>query len=272
MASLDLIERYLAYLREESCSPNTIDDRRRTLTVLDRELPYGLEAANAEELKGWIWRDGLSPASRQTYHAAIHSFYVWASEAGHLSFDPSASISRPKVPMRLPRPVSDEVLMLVLANAREPYLTWVKLAAWAGMRCMDIANQLREDITEETIVIRKSKGAKSRVVPTHPMIWEAVCDLPSGPLTEHDAEYISTRTVNYFISSMGLKGVSLHRFRHWFGTEIQKRYKDLRVTQELLGHASPATTAGYALVAATQTRAAVGLLPSFPTVTHPPVG
>jgi site-specific recombinase XerD len=263
MSASDLIEGYLAYLRKESSADNTIDDRRRTLTVLDRDLPYGLEEVNIDELETWLWRDGLSAGSRETYYSAIAGFYRWAQAAGYFDFDPTEYITRPKVEQRLPRPVTDDQLIEALERAREPYLTWVKLAAWAGMRCMDIANQPREETTEQVIVIRKSKGLKARAIPTHATIWEAVRDLPPGPLTHHCADYISVSTWNYFARTMKMPGVSLHRFRHWFGTMVQRKFKDLRVTQDLLGHRNPATTAGYAMVAAEQMRGAIDLLPTF---------
>jgi site-specific recombinase XerD len=264
MSASELIEGYLAYLRKQSSADNTIDDRRRILTVLDRDLPYGLEEVNIDELETWLWRDGLSAGSRETYYGAMAGFYRWARAAGYFDFDPTEYITRPKVEQRLPRPVSDDQLIEALERAREPYLTWVKLAAWSGMRCMDIANQPREEITAEVIVIRKSKGLKARAIPTHATIWEAVCDLPPGPgITDRDADYVSQSTANYFSRTMKMPGVSLHRFRHWFGTMVQRKYKDLRVTQDLLGHRNPATTAGYALVAGEQMRGAIDLLPTF---------
>lgn len=259
----DLIEIYSRYHRSESRSDRTIDERKLILTRLDRELPYGIEGTNEEELRDWLWRDGLSLSSRETYYGAIADFYKWAATDGHFEFNPVASITRPKPPQRLPRPVSDEELTYALQHAREPYLTFVKMAAYAGERCIDIAHQHRELITERGVSIIKSKGGKARVVPTHPVIWEAMRDLPAGPVTGLSERQISMSTANYFSRTLRMKGVTLHRFRHWFGTMVQRLYKDLRVTQELMGHADPRTTAGYALVAAEQTRAAIDLLPDF---------
>ena len=269
MSASELIAGYLAHLREQSSSQNTIDDRRLTLTVMDRDLPYGIEAASIDELKTWLWREHtihgkpLSMGSRETYYSAMTGFYRWAHAVGAFDFDPTEYITRPKVEQRLPNPVSDDELIEALQRAREPYLTWVKLAAWSGMRCMDIANQAREQISDHVIVIRKSKGLKARAIPTHATIWAAVCDLPPGPITNQDADYISQSTWNYFARTMKMPGVSLHRFRHWFGTMVQRKYKDLRVTQDLLGHRDPRTTAGYALVAGEQLRGAIDLLPTF---------
>lgn len=259
----DLIDGYAAHLRSESRSQRTIGDRRRILTVLDTDLPLGLDLACAEELKEWLWRDGLTLSSRETYYGAIAGFYRWAYSADILDFNPAELLTRPRPPKRLPRPVTDEQLADVLGRACEPYQLWVLLAAYAGLRCVDIARLRREHITQERLMVWRSKGDKPRSVPTHQSVWDAVNRMPQGPITDHDERHISIRAAVYFSRSLHLPGVTLHRFRHWFGTTVQKLYRDLRVTQELMGHADPASTAGYALVVDQQKTAAIGLLPSF---------
>jgi integrase/recombinase XerC len=262
----DLIDDYLAHLRSESSSERTIQDRRRILTCMHKDLPYGLYEACTDELKAWLWRDGLAMSSRETYYGAFNSFFAWAYSEGVLDFDPAALIKRPKPPQRLPNPVTDEQLAEALERACEPVLLWVKLAAYAGLRCIDIEHLHRERITQQVIHVVQSKGGTARIVPTHPIVWEAVADLPAGPLTDLNARQISMKGWTYFHRNLHMHGVRMHRFRHWFGTMIQRLYKDILVTQRLLGHASPATTAGYVLVAAEQTRAAVDLLPRFDAV------
>jgi integrase/recombinase XerC len=84
MPSKDLIEGYLAWLREESHSDRTIDDRDRILNVIDRQLPYGLDGATADELKAWLWREGLKLSTRETYYGAFAGFFKWAETCGHL--------------------------------------------------------------------------------------------------------------------------------------------------------------------------------------------
>ena len=259
----DLIDDYCCYLNSESRSDRTKDDRRSILTRLDQELPYGLEGVCEDDLRSWLWRDGLKLSSRETYYGAFADFYKWAERLGHFDFNPAAGITRPKPPQRLPNPVTDDEFLDVLTRARQPFVRHIKLAGYAGLRCIDIAHLTRERVTEKAITVIESKGGKARVVPTHPVIWEELEGLPRGPVTDLTERQISMSAANYFSRTLRLKGVTLHRFRHWFGTMIQRLYKDLRVTQELLGHADPRTTAGYALVAADQTRAAIDLLPVF---------
>lgn len=263
MAAQDLIQGYISWLRKESSSTKTIKDRLRILTTMDKDLPYGLDMANTDELEAWLWREGWSEGTRETYYYAFTGFFRWAVKKEILDFDPSHEITPPRVPQRLPRPISDEELTQLLARAAAPYQLWVKLAAYGGLRCLDISRLDRERINERTITIIRSKGAKARVVPTHELVWEAVRDLPPGPITEHDADYVAQRSAIHFSRSLGMRGVTLHRCRHWFGTMVQRLYRDLRVTQELMGHADPRTTAGYAMVAGEQTRAAIDVLPRF---------
>jgi integrase/recombinase XerC len=260
MAATDLIDSYSAHLRQASASQRTIGDRRRILTVLDRDMPYGLDGASADELLAWLWRDGLSLGTRETYYGAMNSFFTWACRKGMLDWNPCDEIDRPKPGNRLPRPLTDAELAHILGNAAEPYRLWMTIAAYAGARCVEISRLHRDEVTAETTTLH-GKGNKRRVVGTHPVLWEAVEQLPPGQIAAHDPRYISIRSAVYFRRTMNMPGVSLHRGRHWFGGQIQMLYKDLRVTQEALGHADPRTTAGYAIVTADRIREAVSLLP-----------
>lgn len=260
MPATDLIEGYLAHLRQASSSERTIGDRRRILTVVDHEMPYGLDGANADELLAWLWRDGLSLATRENYYGALNGFFTWAARKKLLDWNPCDEIDKPKPGNRLPRPLSDDELAHILATAADPYRLWMTIAAYAGARCVEISRLHREHITEETTTLH-GKGNKRRVVGTHAVLWDAVRELPPGPITDHDPRFISIRAAVYFRRTLHMPGVSLHRGRHWFGTQVQRLYKDLRVTQQAMGHASPLTTAGYALVVADQVSAAVAMLP-----------
>jgi integrase/recombinase XerC len=58
---------------------------------------------------------------------------------------------------------------------------------------------------------------------------------------------------------MGINATA-HQLRHWIGTEIYSATHDIRVTQELLGHSDPSTTAGYIAYSHVAAAAAVGSL------------
>jgi integrase/recombinase XerC len=266
-----LIEDYLEHLRVAGRSKRTIDDRRVILARMNADLPYGLAQATTEELQGWIYRDTWSSATRENYYGAARSFFLWAANPHDpwLDFDPTELLPRPKTPRGLPRPLTDQQLDRILTEAADPYRLWTILACYAGLRCCEIAGLDREHITDQTILIVRGKGGKPGILPTHTEIWEAVERLPPGPLAvttdggRASAQYVSIRTALYFRRQLHMPGVALHMGRHWFGSTVYRNTKDIRRTQELMRHSSPATTAIYTLISDEERRTAIQTLPSI---------
>lgn len=263
----DLIDAYLSYLRRRGRSDATIRTYGGVLRRLDAELPMGLATANAEELEGWIWVDGRSPAAVRLYRTIVGQFFAWATDprSPRLDFDPSALLpDPPPLPRRVPRPIPTTQLVAILARAREPYRTWYVLAAYAGLRCCEISTLDREHIGQDVIWVR-GKGQRERLIPTHPDVWAAVRDLPPGPVARladgrrANRHYV-TNCGNDHLRAIGAHGVTMHRFRHTFATAIYQSSGEL-AAKRLLGHASVATTQIYAQVADAQLIAAIAALP-----------
>lgn len=267
----EIISEYLDWLRTCRRSPRTIGARRDILGRAHAALPKGLEVATPDELRAWIYRDEWSAATLETYYGALASFFVWASNPldPWISYNPMTTLPRPSTPRALPRPVTDGQLQKILTEAAEPYRTWALLAAYEGLRCCEIAQLDRADIDERTVLIRRGKGGKPGVVPTHPQVWRAVRDLPPGPMASTEqgetvsGQWVSIRCALYFRRKLHMPGVALHRMRHWFGTNAYRSTKDIRVTQELLRHSSPTTTAIYTLVDDEERAAAIHALPNL---------
>jgi len=260
--ALDLIDEYIAHLREAGCTTDTIKTYKWILDTAHRDLPCGLDVAHETELRAWLWRDGLKPSSRATYYGALAGFFRHHTGTGELDWDPMADIPRPKVPPGLPRVGKDHDVRIVLTQAAEPYRTWGKLAAYEGLRCVEIERLHREHITEQTTTIHEGKGSKPRRVPTHPIVWAAVRDLPPGPITDLDREDISNRFKKACVR-LGAPGLSMHRLRGWFCTKGYGATKDIRAMQKAMGHANPATTVLYIETPDDDVAAAVNGLPTF---------
>lgn len=265
--SADLISAFVDELRIRGKSPNTRDMRRKVLVAADRDLPYGLDQADPDEIKAWLYRDEWSSSTKADYYQALWQFYCWA-DGRHLSFNPMAGFPRPVRRGGVPRPVSHTQLQRILAHGADPYDLWALIAAYEGARCIEISNLDREHVDQDDTWLR-GKGGKERIVPTHPMVWAAVACLPPGPIARdplgrrRDPKYVSNLAARHFRHDLGMPGVTLHRCRHWHGTYVQRAGRDTRVTQEILGHASPATTALYTQVAMEDMRAAVSGLPKL---------
>src|SRR5512139_1302829 len=125
----DLVDQYLEWLRIRGCSDRTIGARREILGRMDRELPYGIEQATADEIKCWLYRDGWSRSTQATYYGAVRGLFVWATDPREpkVDFDPTTLLPRPKAPQGVPKPVTDDELALILTQAAEPYRTWAEL-------------------------------------------------------------------------------------------------------------------------------------------------
>lgn len=253
----DLIALHLAHLRSTRAE-TTITDRGELLRRLDRDLPFGLYQATTDELEEWLAGPANRSWSRQTratYYTHIVGFYRWATDPARtgavLDLDPSAGLVRPTVPSRRPRPVSVRQLTLARERLANPWRLYIELAAFAGLRAVEISRLDRDDITKEEIVIRRGKGDKARVVPTSPDVWRSVQPLRPGPIARllngerASATYVSDLVAARCDDIEGLEDVTLHRFRHWYATYLLDQGVDVRTVQELMGHGSLQTTAVY---------------------------
>lgn len=262
----DLIEPHLRHLRARGLSDNTIDDRRKLLRQADRALPMGLEQATVEELADFL-AGFHTNQTKATYYGHLKGFFDWACERGHLDWSPAESLARPRVPRTAPRPVTDDELADLLDRAQDPFRRWAVLAAYAGLRAIEISRLERKDFTEQTITVR-GKGGSNAVLPCHPEIWRVIADLPPGRIASNtfgrpvSANHVSTR-FGLHCRRIGLPGVTLHRLRHWFGTTTLQHCRNLRVVQELLRHSSPATTAIYTQVTDGERQTAIKQLPAL---------
>lgn len=270
----DLIAEFAAHLADLNRAPRTIEEYVGALRRLDRDLPSGLAGANEPELKAGIFTERRGAAARLLYRAAVTGFFAWATcppddpDEPWLDFDPSARLPRPPRPRRRPKPLASDQLALALSRAKEPYRTWYLFAAYAGLRCCEISRLRREHVTEEEVWVRQGKGGRERHVPTHPALWRAVAGLPAGPVavdrdgtTVLSAAKVSHRG-NWHLRPL-VPGGSMHRLRHWFGTEAYRQSRDPFAVRDLMGHADVATTQVYVEIVDGQRRSAVTALPDL---------
>jgi integrase len=256
--------------------PNSIDKREQYLKAFARWLePRGLLEASRQDIEVFLdkrrTREGrqISHHTRYLWIAHLHGFYKWAVVEELLEVDPTVAIVRPKTRRTLPRPIDGDDLVLAIRAARPDMRAMLSLAAFAGLRCQEIAGLDRDDIIEAKglIRVRMGKGGKERIVPLHPDVMEALRCLP---LPRTGAIFVRPRggryspnwmsaTCNRYLHDIGINATT-HQCRHWFASEVYANTHDIRVTQELLGHQSPTTTAGYVAYSHVDAAAAVATL------------
>lgn len=252
----DLIAEYLRHVADLGRAEGTLDTYTDVLRRMDRQLPYGLISACQEELHAWIFSDSHGKAHRKLCRTVVNGFYAWATDPGdpRLDFNPAVALPRVAAPRGRPNPVAEHQKIEMLARAARPFRDWFLMSCFTGARCTELANLDREHITERRVLLH-GKGDKPRWVPTHPLVWALAQELPPGPLTvetrgRHRGERLTRQQVshrgNYQLQTvLGLKGVHMHRLRSTFGTEAYESTRDILAVQQLMGHASPATTQIY---------------------------
>lgn len=261
---------FAAAQRRRGLLPSTIERRDHALRVWMVWCDGNPWSATTADVEGLIDTrraksgvGGIGAKARNVWLSTLHAFYVWGIRAGHADFDPTVAIDRPKLRRALPRPILDEELVVVLEQADAMMGAWCVLMAYAGLRCAEVAGLTRERVTPGLLHV-VGKGQVERLVPTHPAVLESLRrhGMPrSGPIFLRDdgmpftANRVSART-GYHLRRCG-SDATPHQLRHWFGTKTYAACRDLRVVQELMGHSSPLTTAGYAAYSRATAEAAV---------------
>lgn len=247
-----MIDEHCRHLARRNLAPATIYIRRSKLEAIDSA--YGLATATPEQIEAFLDRRHVSAKTRYTWISHLSGFYRWAIDFGYLQSDPTVRISRPKVRANLPRPIATDDLVLALEMANPMMRSWLLLGSLTGLRCAEIAHLTVADLLwADRLIHVIGKGDKPRLIPMHPEVERSLASMPlpsRGPVFRRPrggpfpAAQVSREGSLYF-QGLGI-GATMHQLRHWFGTQAYRACRDLRVVQELMGHASPTTTAIYA--------------------------
>jgi len=274
----ELIARHLRHAKAAGLSAQTIDDRRKLLHRLNRELPWGLVEATTEELASWLAGGCWAQETRATYYKHLVAFFRWATRGRQpwLDYDPTEDLDRPVVRLGDPLPAAtEEQLHLALTGLPSPYDMVVAIAAYAGARAAEIAGLHRQDVTARSMLLH-GKGGKDRLIPTHAAVWARVQPLPPGPLIvreKHpwrpaDGDYVSSR-IAVWLGRIGMPEITLHAFRRRFATiamtprEFGGAGASLVTVSRLLGHANPVVTSRYLVPSERERDVCVAALPMY---------
>lgn len=248
-----LVRDHIDSVRRWGIRERTLHHRRQALRMLARQLPTGLIHATREDLEHWQAGLRVAPSSLATYTVHVRSFYLWCEEAGRRADNPAARLRVPRVPRRLPRPIPEADLGLVLRTAVEPERTWFLLAGYCGLRAGEVARLRPCDVdVEHRILTVDGKGGRQRRVPVPPEVMTALRGHlrgQAGPIWRRPhggpmvGQEVTRRTTGHF-RGLGM-GWTLHCCRHRFASEVYDTCADIRVVQELLGHQSLDSTQVY---------------------------
>jgi integrase/recombinase XerD len=282
------IRTYLDHLSvERGLAANTLTSYRRDLrryqAYLDEIGIESLDAVTEATVTSFLVRlregDADHPALSSTSAArtvvAVRGFHKFAVSDGLAKSDPAASVKPPSPAKRLPKalPLSDVEAILEAAGSAGTTLALrdralLEVLYGTGARISEAVGLDVDDLdTVDGTVLLRGKGSKERLVPVGSYALEAVdaylvrgrpelvvagsgtpalfLNARGGRLSRQSAWAVLVRAAE---RAGVTRDVSPHTLRHSFATHLLDGGADVRVVQELLGHASVTTTQIYTLV------------------------
>lgn len=267
------VDAYLAFLGvERNLSPATIqsyqEDLRHFVGWLD-EIGLDLKALTPEKLDEFLTLTAghveYSPTSIARHFSSLRGFLKYMQRVGEYDYSTESMLERPKLGHYLPQYLTREEVDSVFesaANGKNPLrdTALFELMYSAGLRISEtLGIKLSQLDLDNEWLTPIGKGNKQRLVPlgskakenlkawieegrplTHPTTDNVILNSRGKPMTRMGAWKIVQQHTAHLT-----KQVSPHTFRHSFATHCLEAGMDLRVLQELLGHADISTTQIY---------------------------
>ena len=280
----DWIDHYADYLRlQRNVSPHTLrnylSDLKQFEGFLDQrakenaEKKILLEAVTVHVVRAYL--ASLSKNNRKSSIgrklAALKGYFRYLLREKKIQSDPLAWISTPKQEKPLPAFLSVDDVFLLLGGIQGDGLLTIRDRAIletlysTGVRVSELTGLNWNDVDFQLGIIRVvGKGSKERIVPIGEMAlgalrnygadqsikWKRAAKGDTAVFLNHRGGRITTRSVGRVVEKyLKAAGIAVrmgpHGLRHSFATHLLNGGADLRVIQELLGHASLSTTQRY---------------------------
>ena len=270
-------------LSKNSLAAYTRDlERFRTFLSTENIDALSLDETQAEKFISYLHSEKLALSTCNRILSTLRSFYAYL-ERDHGAYNPMKDVLSRKIPLRLPKAltisqitqlieatvISDDIVSLRNKAILELlYSSGARVSEVVGLNLGDVLDMKSEDADVRVIKLR-GKGGKERIVPMGSYSVKALDDylvrvrpslVSKNAKGKNEALFLNQRGSRISRQSawqlvvdaanrVGLtEGISPHVFRHSFATHLLDGGADIRVVQELLGHASVTTTQIYTLI------------------------
>lgn len=278
--------------RSANLAEKTITNRRDLLLTIARMTGKPPTEIQKVDLQRVLDRphprtgEPLAAGTKQTERSYMQTFFTWMKEDGYRDDDPAAKLRKVKVPRRKPRPFyRHHVDAMLDSGAYRRTRDIITIAALSGLRIGEIVKIRGEDVDLRAETIRTiRKGGLDHIVALHPVLVELAQRYPrtgwwfpspyrskqfpdgGGHIMMKSASDAIAKAIRRAgITDRRLTG---HSLRHYYATQLLLEGVQVRVVQEMLGHASLATTQLYTEVTEAQMHDGIQRLPGIEVREH----
>lgn len=258
------IEGFLAHERAGGKRSSTNAGRRQHLEHLARRVNVGPWRVTTDTLLDYLAAQEWATETRRGRRTTFGRFYTWGLYRGFVHTNPVDDTPRVRSSSGVARPAPDTVYRqaLVAAGHREGLM--LRLAAEVGLRRGEVSRIHTQDLLVDLVdysLLVHGKGGRTRIVPLPRSLGQQLATTEQGYLFPgRDNGHLSPRYVGKLIRDLLPDAWTMHTLRHRFGTRAYALTSDLLLVQQILGHASPATTRLYIQTDPARARAAVEAL------------
>jgi len=249
------LESFLEYLLiNKAVSPNTYDAYKRDLTQFEEFLQKPLIEAETNDIIAFLSQiDNKRSLNRKL--SSINSFFDFAYKRDLVK--EKHKIKQAKIPKNLPKYLTKEEILNPISHI-DYNSSWFELRDKAlilflyatGLRVSEAMNVKLSDIEDGWVKVTMAKGEKQRIVPIADIAMNAIKEYLNKRACNSEYLFVNKNCnklsrISAFNITKKYLNVSPHVLRHSFATSLVLGGADLRIVQELLGHASLNTTQIY---------------------------
>jgi site-specific recombinase XerD len=255
LASYEQVIRHFGYYIwiRRNVDPSKVTQYWNDFPAVRLDADVDVPPAMITEFLGFLMSlRAYKPTTLHRVISTLSSFYRYLTIQGAVTANPMIGVVRPKIKEKeLLYLKHNQVMKLIESIPDEKDRLIVRLIYATGVRVSELCAINIEDIDVEDHTIRvKGKGGKIRTVfvdgDTLSTIDRFAGNRIMGPLfVGQQGKHISPRTVEHIFRKYAPPGITPHKIRHSYASELYRRSKNLRVVQENLGHASIKTTEIY---------------------------
>ncbi len=261
---------------ERGSAANTVDSYSRDLKHFAGYLGADIAEATTADIRGYLEslvRTGMSTATSARRISALRQFFKFLYSEGLRADDPARAIDSPRRGRPLPKVLSEAEVEALLAASRDyegaegkRLVALMEVLYATGLRVSELVElPMSAARAEASYILVRGKGGNERVVPMNEPARQAIDEyvplrdrfikreadrkwlFPSRAKGGHLTRQRFSQLVKELAQKAGIdrRKVSPHSLRHAFASHLLANGADLRVVQQLLGHADISTTQIY---------------------------